>query len=107
MLFSQFSHTPQPSIYFLLLQTFRAFKDESSYIKSFWIEGWGNRNIDDDKYAKMPIFSYLEDKTNVYACCSFKLIINNECLVYIHSSDFALIIYGTKITGRQFHVSHF
>ena len=41
----------------------------------------------------------------VYACCSFKLIINNECLVYIHSLDFALrlIIYVTKI--RQFHVS--
>ena len=43
------------------------------------------------------------DWTNVYACCSFKLIINNECLVYFHSLDFALIIYVTKI--RQFHVS--
>ena len=76
-------------------------------MKSFWIEGWGNRNIDDHKCAKMPIFSYVisEDWTNVYACCSFKLIINNECLVYIHSLEFALIIYVTNI--RQFHVSQF
>ena len=52
------------------------------------------------KYQFLAISEYW---TNVYACCSFKLIINNECLVYIHSLDFVLIIYVTKI--RQFHVS--
>ena len=46
-----------------------------------------------------------EDWTDVYAWCSFKLIINNECLVYIHSLDFVIIIHETKI--RQFHVSQF
>ena len=45
----------------------------------------------------------LGDWTNVYTCCSYKLIINNECLVYIHRLYFALIIYVTKI--RQFYVS--
>ena len=44
----------------------------------------------------MPFFSYIsENWTNVYVYCSFKLIINNECLVYIHSLHFALIIYET------------
>ena len=52
---------------------------------------------------KCQFLAISEDWTNVYACCSFKLIINNECLIYIHSLDFALIIYVTKI--RQFHVS--
>ena len=46
-----------------------------------------------------------EDWTNVYACCSFKLFINNEFLVYFYSLDLALIIYVTNI--RQFHVSQF
>ena len=32
-----------------------------------------------------------ESLTNAYACCSCKWIINNECLVYIHSLDFPLI----------------
>ena len=44
-----------------------------------------------------------ENWTNVYACCSCKSIINYECLVYIHSLDFPLIIYARKI--RQFHIS--
>ena len=41
---------------------------------------------------KCHFLAISEDCTNVYAFCSFKLIINNECLVYIHSLDFALII---------------
>ena len=52
---------------------------------------------------KCQFLAILEDWTNVYACCSYKLIINNECLVYIHRLDFALITHVTKI--RQFHVS--
>ena len=28
--------------------------------KSFWIEGWGDRDIDDEMFAKMPIFSYMK-----------------------------------------------
>mgnify|MGYP003684570481 CR=1 FL=1 len=52
---------------------------------------------------KCQVLAISEDLTNMYACCSFKLIIDNECLVFIHSLGFALIIYVTKI--RQFHVS--
>ena len=48
---------------------------------------------------KCQFLAVSEDWTNVYACCSFKLIIINECLVYIY------IIYVTKI--RKFHVSQF
>ena len=45
---------------------------------------------------KCQFLAISEDRTNMYACYSFKLI-NNECLVYIHSLDFALIVYVTKI----------
>ena len=41
--------------------------------------------------------------TNVHACCSSKLIINNKCLVYKHSLDFPLNIHITKIV--QVHIS--
>ena len=44
---------PKSPIQFLLLHTFRAVQDDSPYIKSIWIEGWGYRNIDDDRCAKM------------------------------------------------------
>ena len=54
---------------------------------------------------KCQFLAISEDWTNVYACCSFKLIINNECLVYIYSLNFALSIYVTKI--RKFHISQF
>ena len=45
----------------------------------------------------------LENWTNVYVCCSCKLIINYECLVYIHSLVFPLNTHITKI--EQFHTS--
>ena len=54
---------------------------------------------------KWQFLAISEDWTNVYACCSFKIIINNECLIYIHRLDIFLIIYVTKII--QFHVSQF
>ena len=44
---------------------------------------------------KCKILAISQDWTNAYACCSFKLINNNEGLVYIHSLDFDLIIYVT------------
>ena len=53
---------PQPPIKLLLLQTCIAFTDDSTYIKCFWIEGWGKRNIDDDKCAKMPSFGSIKNK---------------------------------------------
>ena len=59
VLFSHISHKPQAPIQFLLLQTLRAFYVDSSYIKSLWIVGCGDRYIDDEMYAKMQIFSYL------------------------------------------------
>ena len=51
---------------------------------------------------KCQFLAISEDWTNVYACCLFKIIINNECLVCIHSLDFALIIYVSKIIQIQF-----
>ena len=33
--------------------------------------------------------SYIRNLKYVYACCSCELIINNECLVYIHILDFS------------------
>ena len=86
MLFSQISH-------------------ESWYIQRFWIQGWGNRNVDDDKCAKMPILSYIRRLNKCLFMLFIQIIINTKCLVYIYSLDFALIIYVTKI--RQIHVSQF
>ena len=44
-----------------------------------------------------------ENWTNAYAYCLNKLIVNNECLAYIHSLDLPLIIHIIKIL--QFHIS--
>ena len=44
-----------------------------------------------------------ENWTNVYACCSCKFIISDECLVYMNSLDFPLNTLITKIV--QFHNS--
>ena len=54
---------------------------------------------------KCQLLAISENSTNVYACCSFKLIIKNECLVYIHSFDFALIIYNIDQQQGQFRRS--
>ena len=47
--------------------------------------------------------SISEDWAKVYACGSFKLIIYNNCLVYIHSLHFSLIISVTNV--EQSHAS--
>ena len=61
MLFSKnFSNAPTPQPIFVT-------KDKSSFIKSFWIEEWGNININDDTNAKMPIYSYIR-KLNKCVC---------------------------------------
>ena len=41
--------------------------------KSFWIEGLGYRNIDNDRCSKMPIFSYIR-KLNKSMCPLFMQI---------------------------------
>ena len=46
---------------------------------------------------KCQFLSLSEKCTIVYACSSCKLIITDECLVYIHSWDFTPIVYVTKI----------
>ena len=56
----------------IFVQTSDRSFNESSYIKSFWIKGWGNRNIDNDKCAKIQIFSYIRILI-MYTCCSFKI----------------------------------
>ena len=68
----------------MLLQTFRVFSDDSSNIKSFGIEGWGNRNIDDDKCAKMPFFSCIR-KLNKCICLLFNHINYKPWLFGIYS----------------------
>ena len=61
------------------------------------------RMISVQKCQFFLLISYIRKLTNVYARCSCKLIIIKEWLVYIHSLDFPLIIYVTKI--GQFHIS--
>ena len=54
---------------------------------------------------KCHFLAISENWSYVYACCSFNSIIYNNFSVYIHSLDFPLIIYATKI--GKFHVSQF
>ena len=81
----------------------RAFSEDSLYIKSFWIEGLGYRNIDNDRGKNCQFLAKSENWANLCTCCSYRLIINDECLVYIHSLDFSLNTHITKIV--QFHIS--
>ena len=67
------------------------FKMVLCILNVFWIEGWGSRNIDDEKCAKMPNFSCIKKVNTCLNCCSCKLIIYNEYLVYIYNLDFPLI----------------
>ena len=60
----------------------------------------GNRII----VQKWQLLAISEKWTSVLACCSCKLIINNECLVYVYSLEFPLIIYLTEI--GHFHTSY-
>ena len=46
---------------------------------------------------KWQFLAISEIWTNILACCSCKLIINYECLVYVYSLEFPLIIYLTEI----------
>ena len=87
----------------MLLQTIRAFSDESSYIKSFWIEGWGNRNIDNDMCAKMLIFIYIR-KLNNCVCMPF-IQINYQQWMFDIYSQFRLCSNFFVTKNRQFHVS--
>ena len=52
---------------------------------------------------KWQFLAKSENWKNAYAYCSSKSIDNNECLVYIHSMNFPLIIHVRKII--QFHIS--
>ena len=73
--------------------------------KVFGSRSWATEIFTMISVQKCQVLAISEGWTNVHACCSFKLIIDNECLVFIHSLGFALIIYATKI--RQFYVSQF
>ena len=54
MLFSHILRTPQPPIQtFVTTDVKGEFSDDYSYIKSFWIKAWGNRNFDDDAFLAL------------------------------------------------------
>ena len=52
---------------------------------------------------KCQFFAKSENLKNAYAYRLSKFIVNNECLVYVHSLNFPLIIHITKIV--RFHNS--
>ena len=51
------------------------------------------------RVTKYQFLAMSENLTNYHAYCSFKLIFNNEWLIFIHSLDFLLII----ITGTNWN----
>ena len=57
MLFSRSVFTYAPSDLIFFTTDVKTVLGLNFVYQSFWIEGWGNRNIDDDKCAKMPNFS--------------------------------------------------
>ena len=98
-----FTYTPTSNPIFFNLRCFKRFK-KILYIYQKFLDVWGYRNINSDRCAKKPIFfAKSENWTTVYACCSCKCIIKNECLVCIHSLIYPLNIHITKIV--QFHIS--
>ena len=52
------------------------------------IEGWGVEILIMIGVQKCQFLAKPENSTNAYAYCSSKLIVNNECLVYVYSLDF-------------------
>ena len=71
--------------------------------KRFGLRGEGLEILTMISVQKCHFLANLENWTNVCVCCSCKLIINDECLVYIQSWDFFLNTHITKLV--QFHVS--
>ena len=72
-------------------------------INSVEIVGVGNKNIDDDKDAKMPIFSFIRKLNKCIGLLFMQLIFKTESFSYIDSLDFTPIFYVTKL--GQFHIS--
>ena len=69
----------------------------------FWSRGGVIEILTMIGVQKCQFLAKSENWTNSSAYCSSKLNVNNECLVYIHSLDFNLIINITKII--QFNIS--
>ena len=82
---------PQPPIQYLLLQTFKTFLNNSLYKSNIF---FGSRDGVTEGRANFKI--YLNK-------CSYKLNINDECLVYVHRLNFPPRIHLTRFA--QFHFS--
>ena len=74
----------------------------SRILKVFGSRGGTTEILTMISVQKCHFLAISEDWTNMYACCSFKIIINNEYLVCIHSLDFVLIIHVSKIIQIQY-----
>ena len=83
---------PQPPIQYLLLQTFKTFLNNSLYKSNIF---FGSRDGVTEGSANFKI--YLNK-------CSYKLNINDECLVYVHRLNFPPRIHLTRFA--QFHFSY-
>ena len=72
--FSYFSYTPQPLIHFFYYRRLEHFKIILRISKVFGLRGGATEiRVTNGKFLAMS-----ENFTNVYACCSCKLIFNNE-----------------------------
>ena len=59
--------------------------------KAFGSRGGATEILTMISVQKCQILATYENWRNVYACCLFKLIIDNECLVYIQRLHFVLL----------------
>ena len=77
----------------------RAFYEDSLYIQKIGSNGGSIEILTMISVQKCQFLAKSENWTIAYAYCSWKLTVYNECLVYVQSLDFPLIIHKTQIIG--------
>ena len=86
--FSFFIHVPTSDPIFFFDRHLEYFKIILRISKVFGSRGGATEiRVTNGQFLAMS-----ENLTNVQACCSSSLIFNNECVVFIHSFDFPLVI---------------
>ena len=105
MLFLHNSHTVHPNLRssFCNHRRLERFQKILCISKLFGSRGGGIEILTLIGVQKCQFLAKSENWTYVYDCCSCKLIMNDECLVYIHSLDFPRNTHITKI--EQLHFS--
>ena len=87
VIFSNFKYAPTSDLIFVTIDVKSVLRLIFVYQK-FLDRGWGNRNIDNDKCAKMPIFSYMYiRRLNTCVCMQFIQTMNVWYIYTVRTSS--------------------